>query len=114
MVNELCKEHSGLEEKIMSIFQELQALRGLIKWSIGIFITISIAITGFLWSGQNTLWSASYQGDKEIVSEMAKQDRENDQDRQAIKIKLSDLDKEITAIRTRIDIIYKGGKRYGE
>ena len=62
--NNRCKEHTGIEHEIANLKDTVReqwktistmATATMVKWVVGIFILISMAVVGFLWKGQTDL-----------------------------------------------------------
>ena len=62
--NNRCKEHTGIEHEIANLKDTVteqrktistMATATMVKWVVGIFILISMAVVGFLWKGQTDL-----------------------------------------------------------
>ena len=62
--NNRCKEHTGIEHEINNLKDTVKeqwkvistmATATMVKWVVGIFILISMAVVGFLWKGQTDL-----------------------------------------------------------
>jgi hypothetical protein len=62
--NNRCKEHTGIEHEISNLKDTVKeqwkvistmATATMVKWVVGIFILISMAVVGFLWKGQTDL-----------------------------------------------------------
>jgi hypothetical protein len=62
--NDRCKEHTGIEHEISNLKDTVEkqwkvistmATATMVKWVVGIFIVVSMAVVGFLWQGQAAL-----------------------------------------------------------
>lgn len=62
--NGRCKEHTGIEHEIANLKDTVKeqwktistmATATMVKWVVGIFIVVSMAVVGFLWRGQAAL-----------------------------------------------------------
>lgn len=62
--NNRCKEHTGMEHEITNLKETVKeqwrtistmATATMVKWVVGIFIVICMAVVGFLWQGQLAL-----------------------------------------------------------
>lgn len=98
MVTEIdqLKERSKKHEDFLETLQTSKSSSGQMRWVIGIFLVLSMAVVGFLWHGQNAL-------ETRIITKLDSQDKETAAERKDLAKMLMELKIETAEIRFKVN-----------
>lgn len=55
MENNLCHQHSAIEQKLEDVSETAKMATAFFKWTVATFVIVALAVVGFLWHGQSMI-----------------------------------------------------------